>query len=378
MIDLGNLPVWGDPIDPDALRQIKNCQSFADRVAMMADHHVGYSVPIGGVLAFSEHVSPSGVGYDIGCGNKCVRTDLLAADVKKDIEKVMDLIASSLSFGMGLKNKEKVDHALFDKDAWRIRAVASLKQLAREQMGTIGSGNHYVDLLEDYSGLVWVGVHFGSRGFGYKTAQFFLSQLKARNDMFSDPACIHANSILGEDYIECMRLAGDYAYASRDWVCAKVVSLLGGRDIESVHNHHNFAWRETHSGEDFWVVRKGATPSFPGQRGFVGGSMGDDAFILEGVDSEESRAALYSTVHGAGRVMSRKKAKENIDEKSVVEWLKNRNVVLRGGGLDEAPQAYKRIDEVLAHHAATVKILYRLRPFGVLMAGKDEKDLYKD
>jgi tRNA-splicing ligase RtcB len=188
-----------------------------------------------------------------------------------------------------------------------------------------------------------------------------------------------------------MRLAGRYAYAGRDWVCAEVARILGANILDEVHNHHNFAWKEQHGGEDYWVVRKGATPAFPGQRGFVGGSMGDISVVLEGVESEESQTALYSTIHGAGRVMSRTKArgKQNYHTKKVIspglisremmqEWVAGKGVELRGAGVDESPHCYKRLPEVLEHHAGTVRVLHTLTPLGVAMAGEDEIDPYKD
>jgi tRNA-splicing ligase RtcB len=190
-----------------------------------------------------------------------------------------------------------------------------------------------------------------------------------------------------------MNLAGEYAYAGREWVARKVVSILGGREMELVHNHHNFAWTETHDGEEFIVVRKGATPAFPGQKGFVGGSMGDDAVILAGAagDSDEQRGALYSTVHGAGRVMSRTEARGKINRKTgevkspgkvswemLREWVGGKGVILRGGGLDESPHAYRRLPDVLAAQGTTVKVLHTLRPIIVVMAGENEHDPYKD
>jgi tRNA-splicing ligase RtcB len=198
---------------------------------------------------------------------------------------------------------------------------------------------------------------------------------------------------LGHDYWHLMNLAGEYAYAGREWVARKVVSILGGREMELVHNHHNFAWTETHDGEEFIVVRKGATPAFPGQKGFVGGSMGDDAVILAGAagDSDEQRGALYSTVHGAGRVMSRTEARGKINRKTgevkspgkvswemLREWVGGKGVILRGGGLDESPHAYRRLPDVLAAQGTTVKVLHTLRPIIVVMAGENEHDPYKD
>jgi len=261
------VPVWGDPIDEGALKQIVNCSKTAERAAMMADHHLGYAVPIGGVVAYSDSISPSGVGYDIACGNKAVLTDLRAEDIQKDISRLMDLIWNNLSFGVGRRNDTTtVGHDLFDDAAWKISAVSPLKQMARQQLGTIGSGNHYVDLFSDEQGRVWIGVHFGSRGLGHKTATYFLKAGGAKDGIDVDPLVIPVKSALGSDYLACMSLAGRYAYAGRDWVCSEVARLLGAEILEEVHNHHNFAWRESHDGKDLWVVRKGATPAFPGQK----------------------------------------------------------------------------------------------------------------
>ncbi|WP_083469735.1 RtcB family protein [Herpetosiphon geysericola] len=386
-----NIPIWGDPIDEGALSQIKTCALDADAVALMADHHKGYAVPIGGVVAYRDAISPSGVGYDIACGNKAVLLDMPASEVRANIKQIMDDIWRSLSFGVGLNNRQSVDHALFDDPAWQIPAVKSLKQTARNQLGTIGSGNHYVDLFADELDRAWIGVHFGSRGLGHKTATYFLEAGGAKDGMDVAPLVLPAASDLGEQYLTCMNLAGRYAYAGRDWVCAEVARILGANILDEIHNHHNFAWRETHNGVDMWVVRKGATPAFPGQRGFVGGSMGDISVILEGIDSPESKTALHSTVHGAGRVMSRTAARGKVNWRTgkvlspgkisremMNTWVQQKGVELRGAGTDESPHCYKRLPAVLNHHANTVKILHTLQPLGVAMAGENEFDPYKD
>jgi len=136
--------------------------------------------------------------------------------------------------------------------------------MARNQLGTVGSGNHYVDLFTDEEDRVWIGVHFGSRGLGHKTATHFLKAAGASDGMDVEPCVLSTDSDLGAEYLEAMRLAGDYAYAGRDWVCGRVAQILGAPIVEEVHNHHNYAWREEHEGEQLWVVRKGATPAFPG------------------------------------------------------------------------------------------------------------------
>jgi len=348
-------------------------------------------VPIGGVVAYRNSISPSGVGFDIACGNKAVLLDMPGTSLRADIMKIIDEVWNTISFGVGRRNAERVDHSLFDSGAWKCEAVAPLKEMARQQLGTVGSGNHYVDLFTDEQDRVWIGVHFGSRGLGHRTATWFLKEAGAKDGMDVEPCVIPAGSDLGAQYLQCMTLAGEYAYAGRDWVCEKVASILGAPILEEVHNHHNFAWREPHDGEEFWVVRKGATPAFPGQKGFVGGTMGETSVILEGVENESAKYSLYSTVHGAGRVMGRMEAKGKVDRKTgevkragrvtremMDGWLKRANVELRGAGLDESPDCYKRLPEVLAEHGDSIKILHTLTPVGVAMAGANEFDPYKD
>lgn len=386
---IDGIPVWGDPVEESALSQIRTCARTADRAALMADHHKGYAVPIGGVVAYADKISPSGVGYDIACGNKAVRLDVQAAEVRKNIGPLMDAIYSQLSFGIGQKSRQRVDHVLFDDEAWKLEAVRPLKDLARDQLGTIGGGNHFVDVFTDEQDRVWIGVHFGSRGLGFKTATWFLEKGGARDGMDVEPLVISSDSSLGADYLACMHLAGRYAYLGRDWVCAEAARILDAHIVEEVHNHHNFAWRENHGGQDLWVVRKGATPAFPGQKGFIGGSMGDISVIVEGVANDQAKWSLYSTVHGAGRTMGRREAIGKYDRRTgkclrpgkVTPAMMRRRVEsfgteLRGGGLDESPHCYKDLQGVIDAHAGTIKILHTLRPIGVAMA--DTKDPYRD
>jgi tRNA-splicing ligase RtcB (3'-phosphate/5'-hydroxy nucleic acid ligase) len=365
-------------------------------VALMPDNHVGYGVPIGGVVAYKDAISPTGVGYDIGCGNKAVRLDMPGSELRARIGTIMDDVWSTISFGVGRKNDERGNdeikgHKLFDDEAWRLRAISPLKELARNQLGTVGSGNHYVDLFTDEQDRVWIGVHFGSRGLGHKTATFFLKAAGATDGMDVEPWVLSTASDLGADYLQAMRVAGEYAYAGRDWVCARVAKILGAPIVEEVHNHHNYAWREEHQGEQLWVVRKGATPAFPGQRGFVGGTMGEQSVILEGVENELHQYSLYSTVHGAGRAMGRREAIGLVDRKTgevkragrvtaemMHAWIDRAGIELRGAGLDESPDCYKRLDDVLESVEGTVRILHRLTPVGVAMAGANEFDPYKD
>lgn len=388
-----HLEIFGSP-DAGTMQQINTClEAGGERGVLCADAHKGYAQPIGGVIAYKDAISISGVGFDIGCGNLAIRTDAKLEDVRPSINKIMDDIVSQISFGVGRTNDIKVEHPVMDLDIWKESFFIGRRCKAAAQLGTVGSGNHYVDIFADEEDQIWVGVHFGSRGLGHGIATEFLKMAGGLDGMDVPPTVISTASELGYDYLRAMDLAGAYAYAGRCWVAGYVVrSILGAAILEEVHNHHNFAWNERHGDDLLWVVRKGATPAFPGQKGFVGGSMGDNAVILEGVDSPRSRAALYSTVHGAGRIMSRTEAKgrfQKIDGKRIRQpgrvrhdemqrWIQERGVTLRGGDLDEAPQAYRRLPEVLVAHEGTIRILHTLRPIGVAMAGNDIVDPYKD
>jgi tRNA-splicing ligase RtcB len=364
-----------------------------------------------------------------------VCTDLTRTELDKlgGVERIMRQVTRRISFGMGVPARERVDHPILEK----IRTAEFTPQrrlagLAESQLGTVGSGNHYVNLMEDEQGRIWVGVHFGSRGFGHKTASGFLALSQglafdaraAEGEMDSPPVLLEVGTELADAYISAMQLAGEYAYAGRDVVVGKVLEILSAESLHEVHNHHNFAWREEHLGRTYWVIRKGCTPARPGQEGFVGGSMGDESVILEGVDSGEAEESLFSTVHGAGRIMSRTQAAGRVRRRKrwacsnrdcdrlfdspdarcpehpdsrmmktrvaeqvrpgLVDWpavqarLREQGIVLVGGGADEAPEVYKRLPEVLGAHAGSIRVKHRLRPLGVAMAGRDVYDPYKD
>jgi tRNA-splicing ligase RtcB len=394
--------------DQKTLMQLADVASRAEKVALMADGHMGYIMPIGGVAAYDNKISVAGVGFDIGCGNAAILTNKHLADIETSLPQLADEVANTLSFGIGRKNTSDdapVDHPLFRSEAWEVipnkgGVRQRLFDKARNQLGTVGSGNHYVDIFADEQNRIWVGVHFGSRGLGHTIATAFMSLSqggKWEDKVKETEALLSLHDDLGKDYWALMNLAGEYAYAGREWVARKVVKVLGAEELELVHNHHNFAWKEVHEGKEYVVVRKGATPAFPGQKGFVGGSMGDNAVILQGATNAhiETRilqeAALYSTVHGAGRVMSRTEAAGKWDFKRKVrksagkvspemmqEWLREKKVILRGGGLDESPHAYRRLPDVLTSQGKTIEVLHTLKPLIVVMAGENEFDPYKD
>lgn len=398
--------IFGDH-DENTLRQFDNCLKYGNAVGgvLCADGHYGYSQPVGGVVVYDNQISPSGVGYDIACGNKAVKTNLKYTEIKNKVPKIMNKIARRISFGIGRTNREKVEHELFDAPEWDVYKEIgkhehdNLKKLARDQLGTVGGGNHFVDLfVEEATDDVWVGNHFGSRGFGHRTASGFLNLAKGRKftdrapgeSMEQPPTLLDLDSELGEMYYRAMTLAGHYAYAGRDYVIEEVLDIMGAEAIFEVHNHHNYAWKEEHNGKEYVVVRKGATPSAPGQLGFIGGSMADISVVVRGKDTPESKEAFYSTVHGAGRVMSRTKAAGRmnwrtrkrrggaISEQQMHEAVKSYGVELRGGGPDESPFVYRKLQEVLDAHKDTIDILNVLKPIGVCMAGANEHDPYKD
>lgn len=429
--------------DDRTIQQLERCIAAEDGAigVLCADGHLGYSMPIGGVVGYKRYVSPSGVGYDIACGNLAVQTNIMAKDVDAaEMNRIADEIQRRISFGVGRKNNEPVDDRVIDDIAHSpVKPQAAMWQMAAQQLGTVGSGNHYVDVLEDEAGCLWVACHFGSRGFGHKTATGFMriaqggtfEDGKGEGEMDAPPLLLDAQQPSGQDYIAAMELAGQYAYAGRTAVVNKVLEILGTGAEFIVHNHHNFAWREVHGDGLYWVVRKGATPAAPGQWGFVGGSMGDISVILRGVESDASKEMLYSTVHGAGRVMSRTQAAGKqkwtkaswgcgnyrtcdytapianhkgegekcpkcggrlVRKKSQMHRLSNglvdfdaekaklseRGIILRGAGADEAPPVYRPLQSVLDAHAGTIEIAHTLQPRIVVMAGGDEFDPYKD
>lgn len=417
---MSNLKVFGE-VEESAVRQIENCLADERAVAgaLMADGHLGYSMPIGGVVAYSEAISPSGVGFDIACGNKAVMTSLYIHEIQGAVPALMERIRKTVSFGLGRSNPTPIDDALFDSPVWDeldTQPGQPLKQKAAAQLGTVGSGNHYVDLLFDEEDRVWIACHFGSRGFGHTVASGFLAIAQGKN--FSDrvkeseePAVLDIGTPAGDLYVEAMRLAGEYAYAGRNYVIDQVVEILGTRILESVHCHHNFAWLE----DGYWVVRKGATP-LTLETAFIGSSMGDISVIVRGILDDgrmpyESLmpldiGALGSAPHGAGRVMSRTKAagklrnikvererpdgskymyKERRRDPStaLIDWpavqaeLTGRGITVLGSGADEAPAVYKDLRTVLAAHT-NIEVLHQLRPVGVVMAGDDIRDPYQD
>lgn len=390
-------PIWGEHlIDAAAIEQLQNAMRLPVTVAgaLMPDAHVGYGIPIGGVVALENAVAPYMVGVDIAC-RMMMSIYPEKGDTAFDNETTRSLVRRAMveetRFGVGAKfdRFHLRQHEVLDDKAWE--ATPFLKYLrdtrAVGQLGTSGSGNHFVDagVLEvDESGSAALGIpagsylaimtHSGSRGVGANIADHYskLAQTKTRlPDKLRHLAWLSLDSEEGQEYWISMNLAGQFASACHHTIHAAIAKRLGERPMLQVENHHNFAWEEEWQGRKVIVHRKGATPAHEGVLGIVPGSQGHDSFIVRGLGSERS---LNSASHGAGRTMSRTAAKQAIPKKDRNDWLRDRGVELLAGGMDEAPQAYKDIREVLAVQTDLIEPLAVFKPRIVLMSddGKSE------
>lgn len=237
------LQVFGQH-DTATLTQMRNCMGVGNVIAgvVCADGHLGYAQPVGGVIAYEGQISISGVGFDIGCGNMAVRLDVPFTSIEDRVGAILADVRRVISFGVGRTNAERAEHALFDDaEAWRESDMEAYRHKAASQLGTVGSGNHYVDLMRDEDGFVWIGVHFGSRGLGHTSATRYLKAAGGQDGMNVPPAVVNEDGELGRRYIAAMQLAGRYSYAGREWVVERVRQIIGGAVTDMVHNHHNYA-----------------------------------------------------------------------------------------------------------------------------------------
>lgn len=390
-------PIWGEHlIDAAAIEQLQNAMRLPVTVAgaLMPDAHVGYGIPIGGVVALDNAVAPYMVGVDIAC-RMMMSIYPEKSDKVFDNETTRSLVRRAMReetrFGVGaaFDKFHRREHEVLDDDAWE--ATKLLKYLkdtkAVGQLGTSGSGNHFVDagVLEvEEPGSAALGIpagryltimtHSGSRGVGANIADHYskLAQTITKlPDKLRHLAWLPLSSEEGQEYWISMNLAGQFASACHHTIHAAIAKRLGERPILQVENHHNFAWEEEWQGRKVIVHRKGATPAHKGVLGIIPGSQGHSSYIVRGLGSEPS---LNSASHGAGRLMSRKAAKQAIPKRERDQWLRDLGVELLAGGMDEAPQAYKDIRQVLAVQTDLIEPLAVFRPRIVLMSddGKSE------
>ena len=382
--------IWGDNLEATAVDQLKNACRLPVAVsgALMPDAHVGYGLPIGGVLATHEAVIPYAVGVDIACRMKMTVLDLPVRALTTDEARLTRAIEGETRFGMGASFKSKRQHEVMDAD-WRVtQMTADVKDRAWAQLGTSGSGNHFVEfgeltVLDTAVGLApgrYLALlsHSGSRGAGAQIAGHYSKLARDLHpelpNELSHLAWLDLSSEPGQEYWAAMELMGRYAAANHALIHRHIAKALGQEVLLDIENHHNFAWRERHrlpdgSEAEVIVHRKGATPAGTGVLGIIPGSMGTPGYVVRG---KGVAAALNSASHGAGRRMSRTKAKETFNWHDTQRFLRERGVTLLSAGLDEVPMAYKDIDEVMAAQQDLVEPLARFEPRLVKMAPSGE------
>ena len=384
---------WGHDLDEGAHQQMRAaCRlPVSAAAALMPDAHIGYGLPIGGVLACENAVVPYGVGVDIACRMKLTITDLPVDPlVRNDPKECLPLdraIEKGTIFGAGGAWKNPPEHDVMDED-WSVCSVTrQMRDRAWKQLGTSGSGNHFVEWgiltlpepLEGVSPGSYVALlsHSGSRGTGAQICQRYtqIARQRAPHAIRDDPQLCHLawlemSTAEGEEYWAAMNLMGCYAHANHEVIHRNVTRLAGAQSLGTIENHHNFAWLEEHGGRQLYVHRKGATPAGPGVLGIIPGTMADPCFVVRGKGNAES---LNSAAHGAGRAMSRTAAKKQFRWGPWRDYLKHRGVRLLAAGLDEVPGVYKDIHEVMAAQHDLVEIVGQFLPRIVMMCGDDSR-----
>lgn len=377
---------WGEDLDEGAVRQLRNACELppAVRGALMPDAHIGYGLPIGGVLATRNTVIPYAVGVDIACRMKMTVLDLPPSTLDDDADRLRKAISTETRFGIGAKFRHRRRHDVLDDDWGFTPLVASLKDKAWAQLGTSGSGNHFVEFgvltltdrelgLEpgDYLALL---SHSGSRGSGATIAAHYSKLAKSLHPELPQElthlSWLDLESEAGQEYWQSMELMGRYAAANHACIHRHMAEHLGAEVLLDLENHHNFAWKEEHDGEEVIVHRKGATPAGEGVLGIIPGSMASSTYIVRGKGNSDS---LKSASHGAGRVMSRTQAKKTLSWQAARELLTREKVSLMSAGLDEVPMVYKDIHQVIAAQADLIEPLAMFQPRLVKMAPAGER-----
>lgn len=374
--------VWGaELIDAGATEQMDVAMRLpiSRAGALMPDAHIGYGLPIGGVLATENAVIPYGVGVDIGCSMMLSVLPMPAGGLSSDEARKLLLKHTRFGAGVGFEKRERLDHEVLHEDTWQEQGILRfLHDKAVQQIGTSGSGNHFVefgelsvtgDELELEAGeYLAILSHSGSRGFGAQVAGHFTKLAEAQHKHL-DPAArklawLDMDSEAGQAYWQAMNLAGRYALANHDQIHSRLSRALGARPLAQVSNSHNLAWKQQVEGRELIVHRKGATPAEAGRLGLIPGSMADPSFVVSGLGNP---ASLSSSSHGAGRQLGRKAAERSVSKNDMQGYLRERGVTLIGGGRDEAPQAYKRIEDVLARQTDLVSVVAEFTPRVVRM-----------
>lgn len=377
---------WGADLDQASIDQMRWACALPVAVqgALMPDAHVGYGLPIGGVLATKDAVIPYAVGVDIACRVKMTVLDWPVESLRDREAALTDALIRETQFGVGAAFKKRRQHPVMDLD-WSVSPVTrQFKDKAWSQLGTSGSGNHFVEFGEmeitrDDLGLapgVYLALlsHSGSRGTGAAVCQEYSKRAMAAHPELPKElrhlAWLDLASSDGAEYWAAMNLMGEYASANHACIHREIAKKLGAQVMFDVENHHNFAWKEQHGGEELIVHRKGATPAGEGVLGIIPGSMASSCFVVRGLGEPDS---LDSAAHGAGRVMSRTQARKTLNWKDAKRLLDERGVKLLSAGLDEVPAVYKDIHEVMSMQADLVEPLAEFMPRLVKMAPAGER-----
>jgi tRNA-splicing ligase RtcB len=370
--------IYGEnEIDEQAKYQLYDALKLPIAVqgALMPDAHVGYGLPIGGVLATDNAVIPYGVGVDIGCRMCLTIYPVKSSYLKGKQYQLENILKEHTKFGMYETHDKKHDHEIFERQEFQdIPLLKRLKIKAFKQLGTSGGGNHFVEFGEvaiteqnnefDLDIGTYIGVlsHSGSRGLGANIAKHYTYLATKQCPLPKNVqhlAWLDMNTHDGQEYWLAMNLAGDYAKACHDNIHARIAKELRAKPIAKIENHHNFAWKEIVNGKECIVHRKGATPAKKGELGIIPGSMTAPGYIVRGLGNKES---LQSASHGAGRLFSRRKCKEKFTKSEIKKELKTNDVSLIGGGIDEAPMAYKDIKKVMNNQHELVDVLGTFTP----------------
>ena len=368
------LKVWATDLEEQTLAQAERTSRLpivAGHVALMPDAHLGLGATVGSVVPTEGAVIPACVGVDIGCGMAAVRTDLSAQHLPDDLTRLLGRIEKLVPAGVGQGHDRRPADEWLLSHKPQTQLDARLENKAHTQMGTLGSGNHFLEISVDEDEGVWVVIHSGSRGIGNLLAQSHIAEAKVvakRLEIgLEDPdlAYLLEGTPEFEHYIADLRFAQAYARQNRDTMLDAVLPAFfrfvgKGHERERVNCHHNYTEQETHGDKKLWITRKGAISARAGEKGILPGSMGTDSYIVEGLGNSES---YHSSAHGAGRRMSRTKARKTLSAESLTRamqgrtWLSNRSKAL----VDEHPDAYKDINEVIRQSADLVKVNHRLQ-----------------
>lgn len=361
----------------DQARNIENHPCLSGNICLMPDTHQGYGMPIGGVVALKNAVSPNMVGVDIGCGIIAVRTSLTEISTE-ELKRIMGYVRSSVPVGKNHQLEAQKDVLFQDLTLWDLPVCGQEIGSAKKQLGTLGGGNHFIEIQKGDDGRIWFMIHTGSRNLGYKVANHYnniakqlCSQWRQDDVVKNDLAFLPVGTEAFVDYLKEMDICLKFAYANRIKISEKIkeafeIVFFDISFSDAINIHHNYASLENHYDGNVYVHRKGAVLARKGTIGIIAGSQGTSSYIVEGLGSKSS---LQSCSHGAGRTMSRTKAQENLNLEEEIRILNEKGVIhnIRNKkDLDEAPSAYKDIDIVMNEQSDLVKILVKLTPLAVV------------